>query len=57
MLFCLCPAFQNAANPGTAKHFTDLYIKLKEDGVYEREALDPELPRKYSEEEIDFITI
>ncbi len=38
------------------KRFTDLYAKLNGNGVYEREALDEELPRKYSEQEIDFIT-
>ncbi len=38
------------------KRFTDLYTKLNENGVYEREAFDAELPRKYSEAEIELIT-
>lgn len=35
--------------------FTTNYDYLKNNGIYEREALDPELPQFYNEQEINFI--
>jgi len=37
------------------KRFSDLFSKMKDNGVYERETFDAELPRNYSDEEINFI--